>query len=84
MHDARQTSIATLTLLCWLGCRCGQLEEQVEQLQLDVAEKQQANGKLEQRLAAAASNLQRKHRLMAEVRMPWTCLGLLSCGVRLL
>jgi hypothetical protein len=47
----------------------------VEQLQLDLAEKQQANDKLEHRLAAAASTLQRKHRQMAEVRMMYGLLG---------
>lgn len=67
-------------MLCWCGCRCGQLEEQVEQLQLDVAEKHQANTKLEQRLAVAASTLQRKHRLMAEVR-PSRCIAGLVPGV---
>jgi SMC interacting uncharacterized protein involved in chromosome segregation len=63
-----------------MGCRCGQLEEQVEQLQLDVAEKHQANIKLEQQLALAASTLQRKHRLMAEVGSS-TCIAWLNAGV---
>ncbi|WIA27986.1 hypothetical protein OEZ86_010576 [Tetradesmus obliquus] len=67
LGDAEGQLANTRTKAESLEQRCGQLEEQVEQLQLDVAEKQQANGKLEQRLAAAASNLQRKHRLMAEV-----------------
>jgi hypothetical protein len=52
----------------------------VEQLQLDVAEKHQANVKLEQRLAVAASTLQRKHRLMAEVRSSGCTAGL-TAGV---